>query len=267
MNFPNPWPGGWWTLRGIVERQKVGAWALLDCVARNAETIVWDTYLKAIRQTERGAHGQAGGVRDLGDAARSAHAQQAGQRAAGPGHRGDAVGQGLHDAGRHRPTRRARSTSRSRSRRWASSATCSAKRTTRTTSGRGSRTARRSGPTTWARTSSRTTWASRPTRWMRRSRRTSRRWRRRSRRPARSTKGPAGYVIDGRLNDAFKAMNLLFDKNVALRRVDADRRRPARRATSSCPAAAPDAVLAEDREGDRRGLHPAQGGAEGRRTS
>ncbi len=58
MNFPNPWPGGWWTLRGIVERQKVGAWGLLDCVARNAETIVWDTYLKAIRQTERGAAGK-----------------------------------------------------------------------------------------------------------------------------------------------------------------------------------------------------------------
>jgi len=58
MNFPNPWPGGWWTLRGIVDRQKVGAWGLLDCVARNAETIVWDTYLKASRQTDRGAKGR-----------------------------------------------------------------------------------------------------------------------------------------------------------------------------------------------------------------
>ncbi len=58
MNFPNPWPGGWWTLRGIVDRQKVGAWGLLDCVARNAETIVWDTYLKATRQTARGAAGK-----------------------------------------------------------------------------------------------------------------------------------------------------------------------------------------------------------------
>lgn len=58
MNFPNPWPGGWWRLRDIVDRQKVGAWALLDCVARNAETIVWDTYLKATRQTERGATGK-----------------------------------------------------------------------------------------------------------------------------------------------------------------------------------------------------------------
>ncbi len=58
MNFPNPWPGGWWRLRDIVERQKVGAWALLDLMARNKETIVWDTYLKASRQTERGANGK-----------------------------------------------------------------------------------------------------------------------------------------------------------------------------------------------------------------
>jgi hypothetical protein len=58
MNFPDPWPGGWWTLRGVVERQKVGAWALLDCMARNAEAIVWNTYLKAARQTERGAAGK-----------------------------------------------------------------------------------------------------------------------------------------------------------------------------------------------------------------
>lgn len=57
MNFPNPWPGGWWTLRGIVERQKVSAWATLDLAARNRETVLWNAYLKASRQTERGAKG------------------------------------------------------------------------------------------------------------------------------------------------------------------------------------------------------------------
>ena len=40
----------------------------------------------------------------------------------------------------------------------------------------------------------------------------------------RAVKGAAGYVIDGRLNDAFKAMNMLFDKGVPLKRVDADGR-------------------------------------------
>ena len=56
--FPNPWPGGWWRLRDIVERQKVSAWALLDLAARNRETVLWNAYLKAKRQTERGAAGK-----------------------------------------------------------------------------------------------------------------------------------------------------------------------------------------------------------------
>ncbi len=58
MNFPNPWPGGWWTLRDIVERQKVSAWATLDLAARNRETVLRNAYLKASRQTERGAKGR-----------------------------------------------------------------------------------------------------------------------------------------------------------------------------------------------------------------
>jgi len=58
MNFPDPWPGGWWTLRGVVERQKVSAWATLDLAARNRETVLWNAYLKASRQTERGAKGK-----------------------------------------------------------------------------------------------------------------------------------------------------------------------------------------------------------------
>lgn len=53
--FPNPWPGGWWRLRDIVERQKISAWAVLDLAARNRETVLWNAYLKAKRQTDRGA--------------------------------------------------------------------------------------------------------------------------------------------------------------------------------------------------------------------
>ncbi len=55
--FPNPWPGGWWRLRDIVEQKKISAWALLDLAARNKETVLWNAYLKAKRQTERGALG------------------------------------------------------------------------------------------------------------------------------------------------------------------------------------------------------------------
>jgi hypothetical protein len=56
--FPHPWPGGWWRLRDIVEQKKISAWALLDLAARNKETVLWTAYLKAKRQTERGAKGK-----------------------------------------------------------------------------------------------------------------------------------------------------------------------------------------------------------------
>jgi len=56
--FPNPWPGGWWKLRDIVDRQKISAWAVLDLAARNKETVLRNAYLKAKRQTERGAQGK-----------------------------------------------------------------------------------------------------------------------------------------------------------------------------------------------------------------
>jgi hypothetical protein len=56
-NFPHPWPGGWWHLRDIVEQQKIAAWAILDLAARNKDTVLWNAYLKAKRQTERGTAG------------------------------------------------------------------------------------------------------------------------------------------------------------------------------------------------------------------
>jgi hypothetical protein len=56
-NFPNPWRGGWWRLRDIVEQQKISAWATLDLAARHRETVVRNAYLKAARQTEAGARG------------------------------------------------------------------------------------------------------------------------------------------------------------------------------------------------------------------
>jgi hypothetical protein len=55
--FPHPWEGGWWRLRDIIEQQKISAWALLDHMARNKDTILWNTYQKAVRQTNRGQNG------------------------------------------------------------------------------------------------------------------------------------------------------------------------------------------------------------------
>lgn len=56
-NFPNPWPAGVWRLRDIVDRQKISAWATLDLAARNKEMVLRNMYLKGKHQTERGANG------------------------------------------------------------------------------------------------------------------------------------------------------------------------------------------------------------------
>ena len=56
--MPNVWPGGWWRVRDNVEQQKIAAWAVLDLTARNRETVLLNGYLKAKRQTERGASGK-----------------------------------------------------------------------------------------------------------------------------------------------------------------------------------------------------------------
>lgn len=55
--FPHPWEGGWWTLRDIVEQKKISAWAMLDLAARNKDTVLRNAYLKAKRQIERGSQG------------------------------------------------------------------------------------------------------------------------------------------------------------------------------------------------------------------
>jgi hypothetical protein len=57
VNMPSVWPGGWWRVRDIVEQQKIAAWATVDLAARNRETVLWNMYLKGTRQTERGAAG------------------------------------------------------------------------------------------------------------------------------------------------------------------------------------------------------------------
>ena len=56
--FPNPWPGGWWHVRDIVDRQIAATFSPLEIAARNRETVLRNAWLKASRQTERGAEGE-----------------------------------------------------------------------------------------------------------------------------------------------------------------------------------------------------------------
>ncbi len=54
VNFPHPWPGGWWRLRDIVEQQKVSALAALEVAANYRETLLRNLRLKALRGSEKG---------------------------------------------------------------------------------------------------------------------------------------------------------------------------------------------------------------------
>ena len=54
ITFPSPWPGGWWRVRDIVERQVVATFAPLEMAAKNRETVLRNAYNKAVRQIERG---------------------------------------------------------------------------------------------------------------------------------------------------------------------------------------------------------------------
>ncbi len=53
--FPNPWPGGWWRVRDIVDRQIVATFSPLEIAARNREIVLRNAWNKSSRQIRRGA--------------------------------------------------------------------------------------------------------------------------------------------------------------------------------------------------------------------
>ena len=243
MNFPDPWPGGWWHLRDIVDRQKVAAWGLLDCVARNSETIVWDAYLKASRQTERGAKGKP-----------TAYAMSANQYDPLTLHKlvnyllnqgievmQSAKGFSTPDGVTYPPGSFYVSLAQPKMgliRYLLGETHYPDNEWTRQQDGTPIRPydmgqdvlaeymGIKADPLDAAVKADFTKVAAQIV-------------------PAgKVAKGPAGYVIDGRLNDAFKAMNLLFDKNVAMKRADSDGD-GVRRGDFLVSASAPDAVVAE----------------------
>jgi hypothetical protein len=57
VNFPNPWPGGLWTLRDIVEYDLSAAYGLITGVARYRQEIVQNFYTMGRRAVERGRAG------------------------------------------------------------------------------------------------------------------------------------------------------------------------------------------------------------------
>lgn len=60
-NFPNPWPGGWWRLRDMVDQQRVAALGIMDIAARCRETVLRNAAQKALHQTQRGREDDSAG--------------------------------------------------------------------------------------------------------------------------------------------------------------------------------------------------------------
>lgn len=56
--FPSVWEGGWWHVRDIVERQIVATFSPLELASKNRETVLRNAYNKASRQTQRGIDGE-----------------------------------------------------------------------------------------------------------------------------------------------------------------------------------------------------------------
>jgi hypothetical protein len=54
MNFPNPWPGGWWRLRDIVDYELDAAFGFLDAASRYRNTLLFNAYRMNRDAVERG---------------------------------------------------------------------------------------------------------------------------------------------------------------------------------------------------------------------
>ncbi len=55
MGFPHPWEGGWWKLRDIVEQQKISAYGTLESAAKFKELILRNMHKKATNAIKKGA--------------------------------------------------------------------------------------------------------------------------------------------------------------------------------------------------------------------
>jgi len=53
-NYPNPWKGGWWRLSDIIGQQTLSTLAILEAAARFREQLLRNSYIKAIRSIRRG---------------------------------------------------------------------------------------------------------------------------------------------------------------------------------------------------------------------
>ena len=53
-NFPEPWPGGWWRMRDIIEYEEAAAYSILSIVAKQKEMFLTNFYKMGLDAVEKG---------------------------------------------------------------------------------------------------------------------------------------------------------------------------------------------------------------------
>ena len=53
-NFPEPWPGGWWRMRDIIEYEKAAAYSIMSIVAKQREMFLTNFYKMGLDAVEKG---------------------------------------------------------------------------------------------------------------------------------------------------------------------------------------------------------------------
>jgi hypothetical protein len=54
VNFPDPWPGGWWRLQDIIDYEMIAVGALLETAAKNRESFLTNFYRFGLKNIEQG---------------------------------------------------------------------------------------------------------------------------------------------------------------------------------------------------------------------
>ena len=54
VNFPDPWPGGWWRLKDIIDYEMIAAQALLEIAAKNRESFLTNFYQAGLNNIKEG---------------------------------------------------------------------------------------------------------------------------------------------------------------------------------------------------------------------
>jgi hypothetical protein len=54
VNFPDPWPGGWWRLKDIIDYEMIAAEALLEVASKNRESFLSNFYKLGISAVDKG---------------------------------------------------------------------------------------------------------------------------------------------------------------------------------------------------------------------